>query len=159
MQDRSGETVYYKRSRFTSRLPADRLYAPSHFWLKESEPGVWRVGFTKFATRMLGELVEYNFAAAPGTAVKVGDAIGSVEGFKALADIYCVADGEFLGANPSLREDITLIDSDCYGEGWIYAVRGVPEPNAVDVHGYVEMLDLTINKMQEKSGGETEKKC
>ncbi len=31
-----------------------------------SRPGVWRVGLTKFATRMLGDIVEFEFSVAPG---------------------------------------------------------------------------------------------
>lgn len=152
MQDARNETVHYKRSRFSSRLPADRLYTPSHFWAAEVEPGVWRVGFTKFATRMLGDLVEHGFQVKPGDAVRVGQAIGWVEGFKALTDVYCVIDGAFLGGNAALEKDVTLTDSDPYGEGWLYAARGRPEPNSVDVHGYTQLLDLTIDKMREKAG-------
>ena len=151
MQDDRKETIYYKRSRFSSRLPVDRLYTPSHFWAAEVEPGVWRVGFTKFATRMLGDLVEHGFSAKPGDAVTVGQTIGWVEGFKALTDLYCVIDGAFLGGNPALEQDVTLTDSDPYGQGWLYAARGTPEPNSVDVHGYTQLLDLTIDKMQEKA--------
>ena len=146
------ETVYYKRSRFSSRLPADRLYTPSHFWAAEVEAGVWRVGFTKFATRMLGDLVEHGFQVKPGDAVAVGQAIGWVEGFKALTDLYCVVDGEFAGANPALERDATLTDGDPYGQGWLYAARGTPDANSVDVHGYTQLLDLTIDKMREKAG-------
>lgn len=145
--------VSYKRSRFSSRLPADRLYTPSHYWLLETEPGVWRVGFTKFATRMLGDLVEHGFHVKPGNAVTVGQEIGWIEGFKALTDLYCVLDGQFIGTNPALEHDPTLTDTDCYGKGWLYLARGTPEPNSVDVHGYTQLLDLTIDKMQEKAGG------
>jgi glycine cleavage system H protein len=141
----------YKRSRFSSRLPQDRLYAPSHFWLLQIEPDLYQVGFTKFATRMLGDLVEYGFETKPGSKVAVGQTIGWVEGFKALTDIYCVADGEFVEINPALAKDPTLTDSDPYGAGWLYTVRGTPDTNATDVHGYIRLLDLTIDKMQEKS--------
>ncbi|HSI35504.1 MAG: glycine cleavage system protein H [Phycisphaerae bacterium] len=146
--------VYYKRSRFSCKLPADRLYTPSHFWALEAEPGVWRVGFTKFATRMLGDLVEHGFEVKPGDAVAVGQAIGFVEGFKALTDLYCVVDGTFEGGNPALDADSTLTESDPHGKGWLYAVRGTPDPAATDVHGYAAMLDLTIDKMQDKGGGD-----
>ena len=147
------EHVYYKRSRFSSRLPADRLYTPSHFWIRQAEPGLWHVGFTKFATRMLGDFVEHGFEAKPGDRVSVGQAIGWVEGFKALTDLYCVADGEFVGPNPAIEADATLTDGDPYGAGWLYAVRGTPDPAATDVHGYAALLDLTIDKMREQSGG------
>ena len=128
----------YKRSRFSTRLPVDRLYTPSHFWLAEVEAGGWRVGFTKFATRMLGDLVEHGFGVKPGDKVAVGQTIGWVEGFKALTDLYCVADGEFAGTNPALEADPTLTDTDPYGQGWLYRVRGTPESNSVDVRGYMQ---------------------
>src|SRR5215212_7185889 len=151
MGDDAAQFVYYKRSRFSSRLPADRRYTPSHFWLLEVEAGLWRVGFTKFATRMLGDFVEHSFQVKVGEAVAVGQTIGWVEGFKALTDLFCVADGEFAGGNPALEQDVTLADSDPYGKGWLYAVRGTPDPQSTDVHGYAAMLDLTIDKMQSKA--------
>ena len=147
--------VSYKRSRFSSRLPNDRLYAPSHFWLLEIEPGVYRVGFTKFATRMLGDVVEFGFETKPGAAVSVGQTIGWVEGFKALTDVYCVADGEFGSVNPELSKNPTLTDEDCYGVGWLYTVKGTVDANAVDVAGYIAILDLTIDKMQGKAGDDS----
>jgi len=146
----SPESVQYKRSRFSTRLPAGRLYTPSHQWLETDGTGVWRVGYTKFATRMLGDLVEFGFAVAPGERVEVGQTIGWVEGFKAVTDLFCALAGEFDGANPELEDDVTLVDSDPYGRGWLYRVRGEPEPGSVDVTGYVELLDLTIDRMLAK---------
>jgi glycine cleavage system H protein len=75
------ETLAYKRVRFGTRLPVDRRYTRSHYWLQEAEPGLWRVGFTKFAIRMLGDIVEYQFETAEGGAVEVGAKIGWIEGF------------------------------------------------------------------------------
>ena len=48
--------------------------------MAEGEGGVWRVGFTKFATRMLGELVEANFELEIGSPVEPGQEIGAVGG-------------------------------------------------------------------------------
>jgi glycine cleavage system H protein len=154
MSSPSPEVLAYKRSRFSTRLPVGRLYTPSHFWLLEESSGIYRVGFTKFATRMLGELVEYGFQTNVGAAVTVGQQIGWVEGFKAITDLYCVADGSFEGGNPELEQDATLTDTDPYGRGWLYRVCGKPEANAVDVQGYMALLDLTIDKMQSKGGAE-----
>lgn len=152
----SVENISYRRARFSTRLPADRLYTRAHYWLGRDGEGIWRAGLTRFATRMLGELVEFGFGVKPGDPVRVGQSIGSVEGFKALSEIYCAADGEFAGDNPGLREDITRLDTDPYGEGWLYRVKGNPDTTAVDVHGYIAILDATIDRMQEKEaqGGE-----
>lgn len=147
------QPIHYKRGRFSTRLPGDRVYAPSHFWMAREEAGVWRVGFTKFATRMLGDFVEFGFEAKAGERVEVGQAIGWVEGFKAVTDLYCVMAGEFGGGNPALERDITLADSDPYGEGWLYRVRGEPDASCLDVNQYIEILNLTIDKIKEKTGG------
>ncbi len=149
-EESSPQTIYYRRGRFSARLPTDRLYTPSHFWLLEDEPGVWSVGFTKFASRMLGDLVELNFQAASGDAVDTGQTVGTVEGFKALSELYCVVDGVFLGHNPALDADLTLADAQSKPDSWLYRVRGAPEAHAVDVNGYVEFLNLTIDKMKEQ---------
>jgi glycine cleavage system H protein len=141
------ETIAYKRSRFSSRLPIQYRYTASHYWLRETEPGTWQVGFTKFATRMLGEMVEFDFKIAPGARIQAGQVVGWTEGFKAMSDIYSAASGEFLGPNPALAENITLIDSKPYDEGWLYQVRGVPDPAHTDVNGYIAILDATIDKM------------
>ena len=120
----ASRSIRYKRSRFATRLPVGHRYTRSHYWLSRDAAGRWRVGLTTFATRMLGDLVECTFALAPGNPVEVGQPIGSIEGFKAISDIYAVASGRFAGANEALDTDITLVESAPYGEGWLYAVDG-----------------------------------
>lgn len=143
----AGHSIPYKRSRFSTRLPVDRRYTAAHYWLLEEAPGLWRVGFTKFATRMLGDLVEYEFSIATGDDVVVGQEVGSIEGFKALTSIFSAAEGEFLGAGDGLSADITAVESDPYGRGWLYRVRGRPDPDSVNVQGYIAILDATIDRL------------
>lgn len=146
------EFVRYKHARFSARFPAAFRYSPSHYWMApvDGGSGLWRVGFTKFATRMLGELVEAEFSTQIGGAVTPGQEIGWVEGFKAASDVYCVMDGSFQGGNPTLDEDACIVRSSPYTDGWLYSVRGSPEPDSTDVHGYISLLDKTINRMQEE---------
>ena len=146
----SEEVVRFKRNHFSARLPRNRLYCLSHSWLLEHAPGHWRVGLTSFATRMLGEIVEFDFEVSSGGKVAVADVIGWIEGFKAVSDVYCAASGVFREVNPAAVENAEVICKDPYGEGWIYSIEGEPDPQAVDVDGYVEQLDKTIDKMLEK---------
>jgi glycine cleavage system H protein len=139
--------VYYRRSRFTTHLPIARRYSPAHYWLLEESPGVWRVGLTKFATRMLGDIVEFEFGAHPGAEIGVGDEIGSIEGLKAVTSVFSVGTGRFLGEGTLLRNDVTLAESDPYGQGWLYRLQGEPASDTVDVEGYVALLDATIDRM------------
>ena len=87
------KTLHYKRSHFATQLPVDYLYSPSHCWLAPQADGVWRVGMTKFATRMLGDMVDCGFELAAGTPVVKGEIIGWIEGFKAISDSIACSTG------------------------------------------------------------------
>ena len=153
MADDPINTLLYKRSHFATALPVDHLYTPSHAWLTEVEPGRWRVGLTKFATRMLGEMVDHGFSAKADAQVRPGEIVGWVEGFKAISDLFCVAEGEFLGPNPALKEKIALITRDPYGAGWLYEVKGKPDGKCMGVHAYRELLDKTIDRLLARRQG------
>ncbi len=141
------EEIHYKRSRFATRLHGDRLYTGGHHWLRKEEGDLWRIGFTKFAVRMLGEVVEVGFEAGTGAPIETGQVVGWTEGFKAVPDLYAPLTGTFEGGNPALDKEIRLVQTDPYGRGWLYAVRGTPGEGCMDVHGYVSVLDATIDKM------------
>lgn len=146
------KTVRFKHARFSARLPAEFRYSLSHYWMAPDpeRDGAWRVGFTKFATRMLGELVEARYEVAPGDPVTSGQQIGYVEGFKAASDLFCVMEGKFGRGNPILEEDACIVKSSPYVDGWLYSVDGEPEETSVDVDGYVEHLGRLIEKMQQE---------
>lgn len=150
------QTLFYKRSHFVTHLPVEFRYSPSHFWIANSGASTWRVGLTRFATRMLGEMVDHGFEATPHSGVSSGQIIGWVEGFKAISDVYCIGDGTFLGTNPALVENITLISRDPYAAGWLYSLEGAPDPRCVDVNVYKEILDRTIDRILEKQKAEEE---
>jgi glycine cleavage system H protein len=114
----------------------------------ESDGGGCRVGLTKFAARMLGDVVDIGFDVAPGRAVDLGEAVGWFEGFKARSDLYTVVAGTFVGGNPELEQDVDIIDRDRYGRGWLYEVRGTPDPAACNAAGYAAILDATIDRMR-----------
>lgn len=154
----TADHVRYRKARFSTRLPRGRRYTAAHYWLLEEDDGIWRVGFTQFATRMLGDLVEYDFSITPGTPISVGQEIGSIEGFKALTVLYSAAEGDFLGVSEELAADITAPESDPYGRGWLYRVRGRPDPESLDVNGYTAVLDRTIDRLLESrhAGGRSD---
>lgn len=140
-------SLEYKRARFAVHLPITYLYTHSHFWIARIEGSLWRIGLTKFGSRMLGEMVDCGFELAAGADVHSGQVIGWIEGFKAVADLVCVAHGQFAGSNPALEANITLVNQDPFGAGWLYAVNGKPDSACVDVQGYAAILDRTIDRM------------
>ena len=150
------EELLYRRVLFRTRLLGDRLYTPSHFWIQQQAPDVWRIGLTKFASRMLGDVVEIGFDVKTGDRVEIGDTIGWFEGFKARTDLFSVAAGTFAGSNPLLVNRIAVVDDDRYKRGWLYEVSGAPEPNAMDMHAYATLLDDTIDRLRHSQRESTE---
>ena len=118
------------------------------------------MGFTKLATWLLGDPVEFEFSVRPGTRIAGGQEIGWVEGLKALHTVYSVAEGEFLEAGSAIASDITLIEADPYERGWLYRVRGNPAPRTVDGRRYMALLDDAVDAAsrgrEEECGGECE---
>ena len=149
-------TSFYKRSNFVTHLPVECLYSPSHFWLANVGGQKWRVGFTKFATRMLGEIVEVRFEKTAGAALESGEIVGSIEGFKAISDLYSCANGIFSSANPALASAVEKVGEDPYGEGWLYEIEGTPDEKCVPLDAYRTMLDATIDRILEKQKHEEE---
>ena len=149
----SSNTLLFKRTHFATRLPLDCQYSPSHFWAREVE-GVLRIGFTKFATRMLGDMVDHGFEVKPNSPVAPGQILGWVEGFKAISDVYAFAEGEFRGTNPALQKNIALINRKPYEDGWLYEMAGTLDDKCVDAEGYAAILNSTIDKMLEQQQAE-----
>ena len=149
MAEDTNNLIRYQRSRFATHLPAERLYTPSHAWLERRGDDIWRVGVTKFATRMLGEMVDHAFETPPGAQVACGQIVGWLEGFKAISDIYCVVDGNFVGGNELLQKQLTLVNKQPYSEGWLYEARGTSDARCIDVHEYMAFLDKAIDKILE----------
>jgi glycine cleavage system H protein len=147
MDDAKSRTIFFKRSNFVTHLPADALFSPSHYWLARETDGLWRVGFSKFAVRMLGDLVDQAFEVQAGATVQPGKILGWIEGFKAISDIYCVVDGIFHGGNPSLKGQLDQINQAPYGAGWLYRAAGEPDRNCMPALDYANLLNATIDRM------------
>lgn len=141
------KTLFFKKSHFVTHLPVDYRYTRSHFWAEQREGNCLRLGFTKFATRMLGEIVDYGFETTAQTRVQPGQVLGWVEGFKAISDVICVGQGAFAGSNPALQQDTELISRSPYTEGWLYELEGQLDEQSLDVQGYADHLSATIEKI------------
>ena len=147
MDSPQAKTIFFKRSHFATHLPVGALYSPAHYWMVRDPDGTWRVGFSKFAVRMLGDLVDQAFDVPEGGLVQSGKIIGWIEGFKAISDIYCAIDGTFCGGNPSLKGHLELVNDAPYDAGWLYRANGEPDRNCMPAQDYVNLLNATIDRM------------
>jgi glycine cleavage system H protein len=87
--------------------------------------------------------VVYVSLPAVGDTVAVGDACGEVESTKSVSDLYAPVAGEIVAVNSALDASPELVNSDPYGEGWMYELR-LSDPSAVDglldVEAYQQQL-------------------
>ncbi len=156
MDQEQRKTRFYRKSTFVTHLPVHYLYSPTHYWLEETAPSHWRVGLTRFSTRMLGNLVDFGFEVAAGSTVRTGGIIGWIEGFKAITDVYCVGEGTFRGINPDLEKDMEKAWKNNYSSGWFFEFEGRPDPQCMGVDDYVTVLDTTIDRILEQQKNEQE---
>ena len=105
-----------------SQIPAELKYVSSHEWIRDEGDGIVTVGITEHAQELLGDVV---FVEAPevDSEVDVEDEIAVVESVKAASDIYAPLAGTITEVNEELEDSPELINSDPYGDGWMFKVR------------------------------------
>ena len=114
-----------------SKTPGDLKYAKSHEWIRVSgDVGV--VGITDHAQHELTDIVFVELPA-PGKKVKAGESCAVVESVKTASDIYSPASGEITEINNALEGNPALVNSDPYGEGWLFKMKlsNVAEVNSL----------------------------
>ena len=102
--------------------PQDLRYTAEHEWVRVGSDGVARVGITAFAQDALGDVV-YVSLPTVGDKVSAGDSCGEVESTKSVSDLYAPVSGEVLAVNATLDSAPELVNTDPYGEGWMYEVK------------------------------------
>lgn len=115
----------------SDHYPDDRLYHEENLWIQElAETGKAVIGVSHFAQDQLGDIVSISLPAI-GQRIKCGSAFGEIEAAKVVSDLIAPADGTVVARNPNLEDDPTLVNSDCYGAGWLIYIA-VDE--AIDRH-------------------------
>lgn len=102
-------------------VPEDLYYSEEHEWLR-LDGDVAIVGITDFAQDQLGDIVYVNLPEV-GSTVEVGSVVGELESTKSVSDVYSPVSGEVIANNVELDGSEELINSDPYGEGWLFKVR------------------------------------
>lgn len=123
--------------------PDDLRYSTDHEWVRVVGDGVVRIGITAFAQDALGDVV-YVSPPQVGLTVAAGDSVGDVESTKSVSEIYAPLAGEVTAANETLDQTPEAINTDPYGEGWIFELK-LQDPSSVesllDAEGYAAHTD------------------
>ncbi len=102
-------------------IPDDLHYTKDHEWVR-LEGDTATIGITDFAQGELGDIIFVEFPAV-GDSFSQGDAFGTVEAVKTVADLFIPVSGEIIAVNTDLEEAPEKVNNDPYGEGWMVKVR------------------------------------
>lgn len=105
-----------------SNVPSELKYTKTHEWVRDNGDGTVTVGITDHAQELLGDLVHIDLPEE-GTEYGAEDGCAVAESVKAASDIYAPVPGVILEANEAVRESPELINSDPYGDGWLFTMR------------------------------------
>src|ERR1043165_6717251 len=104
-----------------TNVPADLKFAKTHEWVRLSGDTA-TVGITDHAQHELTDVVFVELPA-PGRRVKSGEACAVVESVKTASDIYSPVSGEIVEINQAVTDNPALVNTDPYGEGWLFRVK------------------------------------
>lgn len=123
--------------------PQELRYTAEHEWVRVGNDDVVRVGITSYAQDALGDVVYVDLPAV-GDSVSSGDACGEIESTKSVSDLFSPLTGEIVAVNESLDSASEMVNSDPYGEGWMFEMKVADTTELeklLDVDAYTETLD------------------
>ncbi len=113
-----------------STIPKDLRYASTHEWVRAEGNGVFTVGISEHAQDLLGDMVFLDLPDV-GDAVTTGEECAVAESVKAASDVYAPITGEIVEVNEELENTPELVNSDPFGEGWLFKIKA-EDPEEVE---------------------------
>ncbi len=102
-------------------IPNELQYTSEHEWVRiDGDLAV--VGITQYAADALGDIV-YVDLPKTGKVITAGSVVGEAESTKSVGELFAPVSGEIVEANQSVVDSPELVNSDPYGNGWLFSVR------------------------------------
>lgn len=101
--------------------PAELKYVKTHEYVRV-EGNNATIGVTAFAADQLGD-VTYVELPKVGQTFKRDEKFGVIESVKSVSDLYMPCSGKITAVNEKLAAEPEIVNSDCYGEGWMIKVE------------------------------------
>ncbi len=148
------DPLVFLMGEFRAEFPQDRRYAENHMWAQRGAgDGIWRFGFTAYAVRLLQDVYFLDWAIDAPTQLDLRQEIGSIESKKAESALYSPLAGKLIRINQKLMQDPTAINTDKYGEGWLFEMES-PGDSLLQPVEYVAHLDRVWEKTQRAIKGQ-----
>lgn len=102
-------------------FPEDLKYTKEHEWIRV-EGNIGTIGVTDHAQGELGDIV-YIDISSNVDAVAQGEAFGTIEAVKTVADLYAPVAGKIVEVNTALNDAPETVNTDPYGAGWLVRIE------------------------------------
>ena len=116
-------------------------YSAEHEWINDDNPVT--VGISAVAAEALGEVV-YVELPEVGAQLTAGAVCGEVESTKSVSELFAPVSGEVVQVNEAAAADPALINSDPYGEGWLFRVAVSAEGPLLSAEEYAAANDAAL---------------
>ncbi|QJA06016.1 glycine cleavage system protein GcvH [Thermosulfurimonas marina] len=133
-------------------IPEDRLYSEEHLWVKKERGGRVYLGFSDFARRKYGEILDLELPEE-GEEIERGEVFGSVETPRGVEELVAPVSGEVVEVNEEVLEDPELVSEDPYGDGWLLRVK-LSDPEELEelmsADEYEDYLEEGFEELEEE---------
>lgn len=118
-----------------SNIPSHLRYSAEHEWADESSPV--KVGLSAVAVDALGDVVHLDLPEA-GATVTTGEVCGEVESTKSVSELFAPVSGTVVEVNDAVVDEPGLVNSDPYGDGWLFTVEVTGEGELLSAEQYAQ---------------------
>ncbi|MFI7493443.1 glycine cleavage system protein GcvH [Kocuria sp. M4R2S49] len=118
-----------------SNIPSHLRYSAEHEWVDESSPV--KVGLSAVAVDALGDVVYLDLPEA-GATVTAGEVCGEVESTKSVSELFAPVSGTVAEVNAAVVDEPGLVNSDPYGDGWLFTVEVTAEGELLTAEQYAQ---------------------
>ena len=119
-------------------FPENLKYGKEHTWVRINGDRA-TVGITDFAQSWIGNLASIDIFEE-GSEIEPLGLFGTLETSKVSFELYSPIGGTIIKRNDKLVDQITLINQEAYGGGWMIVLR------VRDIHALADLMDVEAYK-------------
>ena len=103
--------------------------------MDESSPV--KVGLSAVAADSLGDVVYLDLPEA-GSSITAGEVCGEVESTKSVSELFAPVTGTVVEVNAVVVDEPGLVNTDPYGDGWLFTVEVTEEGDLLTAEQYAQ---------------------
>jgi glycine cleavage system H protein len=134
--------------------PDDLKYTKGHIWLKVKS-GTATIGVTSLGASLAKEIVHIDLPE-DGEEFSAGKPLATYETIKSVSEITLPVACKAVKVNEKLLDNPSLINADCYGDGWIAKVQFIDKDagkELLEVKEAVKNYKIILDKEKERYKG------